>query len=41
MTEAEVKEMFGKSIWDMTTEELIEYDLVHIWSKLVDENAKD
>lgn len=39
MSENEIKEIYGKSIWDMTPEEIIENNLVEIWARLVDENA--
>lgn len=39
MTENDIKEIYGKSIWNMTPAELIKYDLVDTWAKLVDENA--
>ena len=32
-----IKDIFGKSIFDMTTEELVEYDLVHTWVQAIDE----
>lgn len=41
MTETEIKELYGKSIWDMTPSELIENDLVHEWTKLVDAEIKE
>lgn len=37
MTEKEIEELYGKSIWDMTATELIENNLVKVWVKLVDE----
>ena len=41
MTEHEINEIYGKSIWNMTTKEIRENGLVEIWAKLVDENAED
>lgn len=38
MTDKEIKEIYGKSIWDMTTAEIIENHLEDVWSRLVDEN---
>lgn len=38
MTEKEIEELYGKSIWDMSTEELFDNGLIVIWAKLVDEN---
>lgn len=37
MTEREIREMFGKSIWEMTPEELINNNLDIIWFHLVEE----
>lgn len=37
MTEAEVKELYGKSIWEMTPQELVENNLDGLWYKLVEE----
>ena len=34
--EKEILDIYGKSIWDMSNEELIEYDLTDDWAKLVD-----
>lgn len=39
MTEQLIREIFGKSIWDMTTQELIRYKLDEVWVQLVDEEA--
>ncbi len=41
LTEAEIEEIYGKSIWDMTAEEIVEYGLVSIWAKLVDESGEN
>lgn len=41
MQESEIKEIYGKSIWDMTSEELVKNNLVEIWVKLVDENVME
>lgn len=40
MTEAEVKELYGKSIWEMTPAELIENNLDGLWYKLVEEASE-
>jgi hypothetical protein len=37
MTDREVIEIFGKSIWDMTPDELIKNDLDIIWFHMVEE----
>ena len=37
MSEQEIMEIFGKSIWDMTPTELIENDLDIIWFHMVEE----
>lgn len=39
MTEQLIREIFGKSIWDMTTQELIRYKLDEVWVQLVDEEV--
>ena len=36
MSENDIQEIFGKSIWDMTTEEIIKNNLTDVWVKLVD-----
>ncbi len=36
MSENDIKEIFGKSIWDMTAEEIIKNNLTDVWVKLVD-----
>lgn len=36
MTEEEIIEVFGKSIWDMTAAELVENNLDKIWFLLVE-----
>lgn len=41
MNENEVKEIFKKSIWDMTTAEIIENNLAELWQRLVDEAADE
>ena len=40
-TEKEIEEVYGKSIWDMTTDELIENDLISDWVDLIDSNSKE
>ncbi len=40
MTEQDVIEIYGKSIWDMTPSELAENGLISLWVKLVDEAAE-
>ena len=37
MNEQEIIEMYGKSIWDMTAEEITQHDLDDVWVALVDE----
>lgn len=37
MTDSDIISIFGKSIWDMTTTEIIEFDLVDVWVKLIEE----
>ena len=39
MSEREIFEIFGKSIWDMTPAELVKNGLVEVWARLVDKNA--
>lgn len=41
MTEQEIIEIYGKSIWDMTPTERAENGLIETWAKLVDQNASD
>ena len=41
MTEQEIIEIYGKSIWDMSAVELYENGLVRIWGELVDLNSDD
>ena len=41
MTEREIKEIYGKDIFDMTPSELVENNLVEIWARLVDGAAED
>lgn len=41
MTDREVKEIFGKSIWDMTVKELIDFKLDKVWADLVDDNVEE
>lgn len=38
MTDKEIIETYGKSIWEMTVEEIIKYDLEDVWFQLVEEN---
>lgn len=38
MTEKEIEELYGKSIWDMSAEEIIQNGLSEVWQKLVDES---
>ena len=40
MTEQEIRYTYGKSIWDMTAEELTKYDLWDIWLDLVKINEE-
>lgn len=40
LTEKEIEELYGKSVWDMTAEELMENDLVEDWVRLVELNAE-
>lgn len=39
--ETEIKEIYGKGLFDMTTEELIDNHLVDDWVRAVDENMED
>lgn len=41
MTEQEIIELYGKSIWDMTPTERYENGLIETWAKLVDQNASE
>ena len=41
LSDKEIKEIYGKSVFDMTTEELVENDLVHNWVELVDASVED
>ena len=41
MTEKDVIEIFGKSIWDMSADELVRYKLVELWAKLINETYED
>ena len=41
MTEKDVIEIFGKSIWDMSADELVRYKLVELWAKLINETCED
>lgn len=38
MTEEEIEELYKKSIWDMSTKEIIQNGLSEVWQKLVDES---
>ena len=40
ITEQEIRYTYGKSIWDMTAEELTKYDLWDIWLDLVKINEE-
>ena len=39
--ETEIKEIYGKELFDMTIEELIDNNLVDDWVRAVDENAEE
>ena len=39
--ETEIKEIYGKGLFDMTIEELIDNHLVEDWVRAVDENAEE
>ena len=39
MTDKDVKEIFGKSIWEMTCQEIIENGLEDVWVHLVDNES--
>jgi len=41
MTEKEIIEVFGKSIWDMTAEELVKNNLDKIWFLLVEKEDEE
>lgn len=40
MTEQDVIEIFGKSIWDMTAAELIRNGLDELWNRLIDQDTE-
>ena len=40
LTEKEIEEEYGKSIWEMSMSELRDNDLVETLAKLVDENQE-
>ena len=37
MTEKEIEELYGKSIWNMTASEIIDNGLEKIWLQLMEE----
>ena len=41
MTEKEIKDIYGKDIFEMTPSELVENHLVEEWARLVDEAAEE
>ena len=41
LTDREIKEIYGKSIFDMTVAELAENHLVDTWADMVDEYADE
>lgn len=41
LSEQDIIDIFGKSIWDMTMQEIRDNHLEDIWAELVDRNAKD
>lgn len=36
MTDEDIKEIYGKSIWEMTTTEIIDNNLEEIWVQLME-----
>jgi hypothetical protein len=36
MTDKDVEEIYGKSIWDMTTTEIINNNLEEVWVQLIE-----
>ena len=36
MTDEDIKEIYGKSIWEMTTTEIIDNNLEEIWVRLME-----
>ena len=40
MTEMEIKRIYGKDIFEMSVNEMVENDLVEDWARLVDEYAE-
>lgn len=40
MSEKEIQEFYGVSIWEMSPAELVEHNLVETWARLVDEQAE-
>lgn len=41
LSEQDIIDIFGKSIWDMTMQEIRDNHLEDVWAELVDKNAKD
>lgn len=39
MTDEDIKEIYGKSIWEMTTIEIIDNNLEEIWVRLMEEEC--
>ena len=39
--EQEIIDIYGKSIWDMTAQELYENGLIEIWADLVDMETEE
>lgn len=41
VTERDIYERFGKSIWEMTVKEIVDNGLAEVWARLVDEQDED
>lgn len=41
LSEQDIVDIFGKSIWDMTMQEIRDNHLEDIWTELVNRNADD
>lgn len=40
VTERDIYERFGKSIWEMTVKEIIDNGLAEVWARLVEQEAE-
>lgn len=41
LSEKQIEEIYGKSIWEMTPQEMADNELIHTWAVLVDLNANE